>query len=289
MVQSFTQSAPLTDHNIITLSATVTDPDGVGDLSGGALTAGPANTNVGAFSGAVGQYTFTLTWASLPASALTFGTNGGTIALTAHFYDHSSGQGTATLMLALSCSGSGLSACSGACVDLKTSVTNCGQCGRKAPGGVGVCTNGVPMCPAGSTSCSSGANAYCSFLNTTSECGSCGNDCDVWAQAKGLAQHSAVCKNNACTAAVRDTTRASCDAVCASHALTCKNLQSCRIDYSPYYTASIYGSCAYYRFNGGSGCSTETPVLCNAVAPATAACPNSTSTYTFSDQTCLCQ
>lgn len=77
-----------------------TDPDGPGDLSGGLLLAGPSDLNVGAFSGAVGQYSFTLTWSSIPASLLSFGPMGGTVKLKAVFYDQASNQGVRTLDLA---------------------------------------------------------------------------------------------------------------------------------------------------------------------------------------------
>jgi hypothetical protein len=76
-----------------------------------------------------------------------------------------------------SCSACGLTLCSGACVDLLTSLTNCGGCGRVVGPGA-TCVSGVITCPAGSNYC--GATVGCVKLTTdVNNCGACGAKCTI--------------------------------------------------------------------------------------------------------------
>jgi hypothetical protein len=68
---------------------------------------------------------------------------------------------------------SGLTLCSGSCVNLSTDVNNCGSCGHLCASGQ-TCTSGVCSCPSGQTLCS----GTCVNLSTDPQnCGSCGHAC----------------------------------------------------------------------------------------------------------------
>ena len=70
----------------------------------------------------------------------------------------------------------GLTGCSGACVDVLTDVTNCGACGNACAAPTLACTAGVCSCGAGLTACS----GACVDLQTdNANCGACGNAC-LW-------------------------------------------------------------------------------------------------------------
>ncbi len=70
--------------------------------------------------------------------------------------------------------------CGADCVDLQTSLTNCGQCGTACAAGqvctAGVCGMNMMMCPAGEMNCS----GVCVNLQTSAaNCGMCGRSCPM--------------------------------------------------------------------------------------------------------------
>jgi hypothetical protein len=69
-----------------------------------------------------------------------------------------------------------LTACAGACVDVKTDNANCGGCGIACTGGR-TCTLGVCGCPLGTEEC--GDPAVCvNTTNNPNNCGACDKACD---------------------------------------------------------------------------------------------------------------
>jgi hypothetical protein len=72
--------------------------------------------------------------------------------------------------------------CSGACVDLQTSQTDCGACGNACGNGL-ACVAGTCLCPGGLTSC----GGVCVDTSTDSvNCGACGNACAHTACSAGV-------------------------------------------------------------------------------------------------------
>ncbi len=198
------------------LTATVTDPDGPGNLAGGSLhlTTGAL---VGSFSGAVGNYTYVLNWQNLPTSVTTFGIAGRSLELEARFFDAASATATQRTTISLDCGGFNDSACSGQCFNLAADQNNCGQCGRPVPNN-GTCNNGIPECLSGQTDCS----GNCVYLNTDDiNCGTCGNSCFTWASSRGFSNLGR-CEASKCQAIFTTTTRAACNTICAQRSSTCQ-------------------------------------------------------------------
>lgn len=99
----------------------------------------------------------------------------------------SSSEDDANSEIALACP-EGQTRCDGACVNLRTDVVNCGQCGVTCASelGAGSCINGICGCPEGSTRC----NDIC--VNTDRDplnCGRCGNTCPAGQE----------CRNGSCS------------------------------------------------------------------------------------------
>jgi hypothetical protein len=84
----------------------------------------------------------------------------------------------------------GLSACSGACVDLTVDVRNCGRCGGACPAGM-ICSAGNCGCPSGLTACSGTCRDLTSDPNN---CSTCDHVCTA-------ANATGVCTAGACTLA----------------------------------------------------------------------------------------
>jgi peroxiredoxin len=81
--------------------------------------------------------------------------------------------------------------CSGTCVDVASSPTNCGRCANACPSGI--CISGVCQgCPAGSIVC----NGKCvAVTSDPSNCGACGSVCGP----------GSACNNGSCTCAAGST------------------------------------------------------------------------------------
>jgi hypothetical protein len=178
----------LTEGESVTLSAVVTDPDGVADIAAGQVELEDGAV-LGAFTGSGGAFTFPLSWDQLDgARAIDFESTDAR-ALTARFFDAGGLDATATVTLTLTCDGleacdgaCGFGRCDGTCVDLQEDNRNCGRCGRSCDDG---CTQG--MCAAWSDCLRlSSGNPY--FNNTAADIctalgGTCIDDGDIVHQA----------------------------------------------------------------------------------------------------------
>ena len=276
-ITALSASGTLTNNGYVTLSATVSDPDGVGDLSGGTLNL-LDGTSLGPFTGAVGSYTFTLTWGgSLPASAINFASAAGSLQLEAKFYDRASNVSTRRLTLSLQCN-SGTAACSGECVTVATDDMHCGRCNNPVAEGA-TCVGGAPSC--GGSYCS----GKCVRLDSdNNNCGTCGNDCVSWAASRGFTSEG-YCSAGRCAATVFSTARVSCASACSAKSATCTDTTRCSTSYSPYVTSAQYGGCAsYYNV---SRCGEEVPVKCATVPVASTT--SGTATCAFGSVDCVCQ
>ena len=116
-----------------TISAIVTDPQGISDLAGGTVIDKSTGTTYGAFGtpGGQGTFVFTLTWTAMnditPIDDMAGSREARTI--TARFFDNEGNTVSQDLTLKLACDVDTQSACSGTCFDLTDNSNNCGSCG----------------------------------------------------------------------------------------------------------------------------------------------------------------
>ena len=172
-----------TPSTTLTISALVTDPDGVDDLIGGTLKS-PAGASYGAFQTSEGSsYELTVTWSQLNAvQPIVFDAPIGRD-LVAEFYDQAGNKVQRTLSINLACDGTNGAACeAGTCFDLNNSLDHCGACGA-AVQGEAYCSQGQPTCSSGDYCPASGV---CSGFYEPKACGSCGNSCEAKATQLGL-------------------------------------------------------------------------------------------------------
>lgn len=275
-----------------TISAIVSDPDGLSDLSGGVLKDPSTGQTYGAFStpGGQGTFTYSLTWDALNAmSPLTFPAGGGTRAVEAVFYDNHGHTTAQQLTLTLRCSTSTNAICGGSCVDLSSDSNNCGSCGNAVASG-GSCSNGQVACPQYQSVC----NGACVDLKYDKQnCGSCGTSCYAWASQRGVPSSAVDCDWGSCVAWTAPTTEESCAQACAamSSQLSCDATQAC---YNPdgSKTAHSYGGCATYNSTYDGTCQGDVALGCNDVPAATlSSCgtvSNGTQTGNFASLSCLC-
>jgi hypothetical protein len=151
-----------TEPSSTTFIAIVTDTKGLGTIAGGQLEDATGTPYAAFESGAaMGTYTAGLSFEQIDqATTLDFPTSGGSMTLTAKFFDNDANMVSATVALALACrDGYGLEgACSGKCTDTSIDGANCGTCGNVCGAGLectsmGTCVP-VPIEPlAGTTSC----------------------------------------------------------------------------------------------------------------------------------------
>jgi hypothetical protein len=132
----------LYDSGFVTFEATVSDPDGSGEIADVLLsdTQGTAYGSFSRFSESI--YRLRINWNGIASSRdITFGpgqTESRTFVATV--IDRASARATAQTSLVFACGGSDRAACPGvACVDVQYSATHCGMCGRACSG---QCTEG---------------------------------------------------------------------------------------------------------------------------------------------------
>ncbi|MFO0608589.1 MAG: hypothetical protein U0324_35815 [Polyangiales bacterium] len=162
----------LTETDSVTFTAVLTDPDGSGDLVGGALLDESGMARYGAFmaSGGTGAYSLTVTWAQVHAvGRIEFRESESRVFL-AEFFDMAGNRSTRTVTLRLHCDGRGGGACNGRCTNLSANP-NCGGCGVVCPT---ACDMGTCPCPTGQTRC--GEQCVNTMLSATN-CGGCGQAC----------------------------------------------------------------------------------------------------------------
>jgi len=164
-----TNTSVVHENGTLTVSAIVTDPQGISDVIGGTLKS-PSGASYGAFvtSGQEGAYQLILDWSALHAvEPLYAEREGRSRALQAVFFDQSGNQVSRDLVVTLQCEHGTRAACAGTCTrndsvnicdggdfctDMDADLMNCGACGN-------VCDdvpNGSPYCHDGvcGTSCS---------------------------------------------------------------------------------------------------------------------------------------
>jgi hypothetical protein len=159
----------------VTISAVVTDPDGIRDVIGGALSDPTSGATYGAFATSAdeGAYSFTLSWSQIRAVAPVDGTPAGVRrTVRATFFDTGGNQTVRDLEVLVRCDKDNEAACDGACVDVSSSSAHCGACGTRAPA-PRICRDGAFACPEKQTYCP-GTNT-CSVLDYDNRnCGACG-------------------------------------------------------------------------------------------------------------------
>ena len=132
--------AKVTEGQSVVFTATLTDPDGVGDIAGGSLLSEDEAFDFGPFiaAGQEGAYSISVSWDQIhQAGAINFENSEPARQFIAQFVDKGGNRVTANKSIALTCTGG--SACEAVCRDLNSDADNCGACGR-------TCTKG---CEAG--------------------------------------------------------------------------------------------------------------------------------------------
>ncbi len=162
----------LTEHETVTFTAVVTDPDD--GVATGVLRSA-AGAVYGSFTQDVDTFTLELSWSQIHvADPIDFALEDQR-ELFADFFDVGGGLVTGSLQLRLHCNDEG--ACDGACATLMSDRTNCGACGT--------------VCPANRDCCT----GRCSDpLTDSANCGMCGSVCT----SSGAVDR--VCSSGACVA-----------------------------------------------------------------------------------------
>ena len=210
-----TKGVLIPEGESLTITAIMTDPDGIQDVIGGTLASEDDTVQYGVFAaqGDEGAYALTITWDTIhQVQPVEFSTEHSRT-FVASFFDQDGHRAERVLTITLHCDG--LAACSGQCVDLSVDANNCGSCHNAvAPL---VCRDGLAACEnANLTAC----DGNCVGLaGDYQHCGSCSNDCDVLTA--GLQFDALVqCISGKCTLATKrvapPTASKSCDEICAS-------------------------------------------------------------------------
>lgn len=169
-----TSSAKITAGEVVTITAVLTDPDGVADILGGTLSSADGQIGYGPFAGQGGSYSIDLSWNALQqAESITFVGMDLTRTFRAEFVDQAAHSAVKTIDVSLTCATG--SACDGLCVDTATDATNCGTCGKTCEGGCesGACTPDWDECidkNSGFASC----DEYCTSVGEKCVADGCG-------------------------------------------------------------------------------------------------------------------
>jgi hypothetical protein len=174
-----TNVTSITVGQSVTFTAVLTDPNGIGDLVGGALT-DQYGATYGAFqaSGMMGSFDLTVSWAQMQQAHsidFAYGTNGQRT-FTAKFFDMAgkSAEMMATITLTCSMGSMEWQAIAGACYNTMNDPNNCGGIGISCGGAIkcyeGECAQ-VGNCTTASTTMSS-CNVICAAMQKT-----CANEC----------------------------------------------------------------------------------------------------------------
>lgn len=165
--------------------ATVTDPQGLGNITGGTLRDPVSGDSYGDFAGSNGTYTITLSWDDINNVREIDAAAGGSLRIfEAVFTDMSGNTATRQVSATMSC-GAGMATCgSGECVSL-TSITACGSCANDCTD-VEFSSVGVTV---DATGCQADAVPYCTVTlteavrrNCNAACASRSLECDTTEQ-----------------------------------------------------------------------------------------------------------
>lgn len=176
-----TSVGSLTQGESVTITAVVTDPQGIADLIGGQLQDSGGGT-YGAFttSSDEGSYSLVLSWDAIGAvSPITFDGEGSR-SVVAVFYDQAGNEASEALTLRLTCDAGtacdsvcGMGECGGSCVDLAADASNCGECGNTCRSGV--CATG--RCGEWSDCFDERTSSEYWYLSATELCAIFGGEC----------------------------------------------------------------------------------------------------------------
>jgi hypothetical protein len=163
----------LTPTGSVTFTATVTDPGGLGDITGGILRDPVSGESYGDFTGSDGTYTITLSWDDINGVRDIDAAVGGTLRVfEARFLDMAGNSATRQVSVTMSC-GAGSATCeSGECVSL-TSITACGSCANDCTD-VDFSSGGLTV---DATGCQADAVPYCTVTLSEDVRRSCSAAC----------------------------------------------------------------------------------------------------------------
>ena len=163
----------ITPSTSATFTATVTDPSGPGDITGGTLRDPVSGSSYGNFVGSNGTYTITLTWAQINAVRGIDAAVGGTLRVfEARFLDMAGNSATRQVSVTMSC-GAGIGTCTpGVCTNL-TSITACGSCANDCTD-ADFSSGGLTV---DATGCQADAVPYCTVTLTEDVRRSCNAAC----------------------------------------------------------------------------------------------------------------
>lgn len=236
-----------------TVSALVTDPEGLQDIVGGRLVDPVSGGIYGVFAttSSPGAYTFSIDWlimqAVRPVDSSPLG--GSDRLVRAEFFDLHGHVGSADVAIRVDCGLSGYGVCNNQCVLMSSSMANCGACGRAVPPG--------QVCSAGQVQCPSARDTYCAaqqtcadLLSSPSHCGACG---------QGV-RPGQVCRNGQSVCANAGETYCATAGVCADLEASSSHCGACGQPVQPGQVCR----------NGQSVCANSTDVYC----PAQQVCAN---------------
>jgi hypothetical protein len=235
----------------LTVTAVLTDPDGIDDLIGGTLLDAESGGTYGSFAvaAAEGSYSLSLTWEQLNTThsieALPIGVER---TFRAQFFDSAGHSATRDLTVRLRCNDPGTQAFRGCCAGVATDVNS-----------------------------SVYPTAYCGLVNTCRGCGSCGRQCmrPAWSDTDTTGG-SSWCSGFRCVATKTCSAMMTCQACCASIDTTC-------IDPGMYIRSNEGYAAEYAGRSRYSDNATSSLATCAATPAAT-----STNGGTFVSVSCTC-
>ncbi|APR80646.1 Hypothetical protein A7982_05993 [Minicystis rosea] len=204
-----TNVTSITQGESLTVSAIVTDPDGIDDVIGGNLS-DENNSVYGAFAttGQEGAYQMIVSWAQFQqVQKIEFAQGESSQrTLVATFFDQGGHSVQKSVDVTLACKGNG--ACDGVCKDMSADAKNCGTCANACAVGA-TCAQSTCSCQTGWGVC----NGVCRDLQLDeANCGTCGHVCPTGTSCfKGTCGTLTACSTN----------KTSCLTVCQGLGKTC--------------------------------------------------------------------
>lgn len=134
IVQLTTNTSSIDQNSTLTITAIVSDPQGIADLIGGSLhgTLNDTEVTYGSFSTSAdeGSYSLTLGWNELDTALSIELAPGDTVGRTlrARFFDQAGNTCEKDVQISVGCALSSEGTCGGSCMDLFSDRLNCGAC-----------------------------------------------------------------------------------------------------------------------------------------------------------------